>query len=508
MSWSIDSLAAQNRALKQKLDKLEKENDGLKKSVYSLSLKHDWLVKQFHSRSSTDPIVDRRSVLDLDLLTPLDISTKDLESPSKPKNVPPSPHTKPISPTSTPPSKHATPPSKPLGVETLSSSSDASTYPTQFSYHCDLKGHKGSVYVVRFSPTGKLLASGSFDNQVKLWDFSRHTPQISTLSDHFMTISDIVWMGKSEEILVSSSYDQQVKVWQLANQPSLLHSYKLEGFVLALGCAKRDSPELFFASTSVKSLFGYDARTATPAHHLVHSAVINSLHVEGDSTHILCGDERGAITLFDMRSPNTPLRSIQNELDNRPISHISVSPKFSTNKRLISVNAYDNVLRVYDKDFHLLHKCTGHHNRNWPIRASFYMGERYTPSNRTLTSGRGAVKDSDDTKQRPIHASGPSIDMATSMLLATGSSDKYAYIYDVGGEEGSARLVQVSNRNFVYTHGFSVLRDMAIVFILWTFILMSLSWLLHLQTFLSKCGLGQRRGLRSRMFIEMRGEIH
>src|SRR5260370_29720498 len=33
-----------------------------------------------------------------------------------------------------------------------------------------LKGHKEEIYSVAFTPDGKFLATGSFDNTIKLWD--------------------------------------------------------------------------------------------------------------------------------------------------------------------------------------------------------------------------------------------------------------------------------------------------------------------------------------------------
>jgi eukaryotic-like serine/threonine-protein kinase len=36
-----------------------------------------------------------------------------------------------------------------------------------------LSGHGGEIYDVVFSPNGKLLASGSYDNYVRLWDLER-----------------------------------------------------------------------------------------------------------------------------------------------------------------------------------------------------------------------------------------------------------------------------------------------------------------------------------------------
>src|ERR1051325_182493 len=47
----------------------------------------------------------------------------------------------------------------------------------------EFKGHTGLVYSGAFSPDGKVLATGSFDNTVKLWDFATGK-ELHTLKGH------------------------------------------------------------------------------------------------------------------------------------------------------------------------------------------------------------------------------------------------------------------------------------------------------------------------------------
>jgi len=47
----------------------------------------------------------------------------------------------------------------------------------------EFKGHGGLVFAVAFSPDGKTLATGSFDNTVKLWDFASGK-ELRTLKGH------------------------------------------------------------------------------------------------------------------------------------------------------------------------------------------------------------------------------------------------------------------------------------------------------------------------------------
>ena len=46
-----------------------------------------------------------------------------------------------------------------------------------------LKGHSSHVYSVAFNSTGNILASGSGDNTIKLWNMESQT-EISTLTGH------------------------------------------------------------------------------------------------------------------------------------------------------------------------------------------------------------------------------------------------------------------------------------------------------------------------------------
>ncbi|MEZ4632094.1 MAG: hypothetical protein R2880_15520 [Deinococcales bacterium] len=44
-------------------------------------------------------------------------------------------------------------------------------------------GHTDDVWSVAFSPDGRSLASGSWDNSIKLWDIASQT-QIASLMGH------------------------------------------------------------------------------------------------------------------------------------------------------------------------------------------------------------------------------------------------------------------------------------------------------------------------------------
>ena len=91
--------------------------------------------------------------------------------------------------------------------------------------HDLLEGHSRPVSSIVFSPDGKTLASGSYDNSIKLWDVAT-AQEIKTLQGHSRPVSSIVF-SPDGKTLASGSYDNSIKLWDIATtqENTILEGY-------------------------------------------------------------------------------------------------------------------------------------------------------------------------------------------------------------------------------------------------------------------------------------------
>ena len=81
-----------------------------------------------------------------------------------------------------------------------------------------LKGHADAVYAVAFSPDGRLLATGSYDRDILLWDLAAGKP-LRTLEGHNEAVFDLAFRPDGK-ILASVSADRTVKLWEGGAEPA------------------------------------------------------------------------------------------------------------------------------------------------------------------------------------------------------------------------------------------------------------------------------------------------
>ncbi|KAI8048748.1 WD40-repeat-containing domain protein [Gilbertella persicaria] len=419
----VEKLLKEVKQLKQKVDILDKENSALKKSIYDLSARYAASISQGGLPYRTGPFVIDNEI---------SATGKAQEMISK-------------------------------AVQEVGGDIEPfqSVYPHDardgkpFQMRYELKGHTGAVYTVEFSPHGALLASGSFDKTVRIWDTASAQKETLCLKAHTLNLSSLAWTPDSS-MLLSGAYDETCKTWDVESG-KLSSSYDTDGLVQCVGWDFIDV-NVFYYGTSRKVLAMVDTRTEGTASVIHNDTMINTLYASRDGIHVITGDAQGMLKVWDIRSKQC-ISSKLNDPSKTPITHISVGRRSTDasrraiddydEPRYMALNSYDNILRVYDRgmdppksDLRLVHSLKGFKNKNWPIKSSFYCGSGYNSSILSKPSTANEVYGDTDLTPNPsdylFDAQEPKEEK--SVLLATGSADPYAYLYNVGEE--SAELMQ------------------------------------------------------------------
>lgn len=95
-----------------------------------------------------------------------------------------------------------------------------------------LKGHTANVKAVRFvGPEGKLVASGSSDNTIRLWELKDNAPEILplvTLTGHQGRVWDLA-SNRIGNLLASASADRTIKIWDVSDPAHTSCKFTLAG---------------------------------------------------------------------------------------------------------------------------------------------------------------------------------------------------------------------------------------------------------------------------------------
>ena len=81
-----------------------------------------------------------------------------------------------------------------------------------------LRGHTAAVRCVAFNGNGEMLASGSDDGTISIWNLRKSHEESQILADHKRSVRSLVF-NPTDNILASASDDQTVRLWNLETFP-------------------------------------------------------------------------------------------------------------------------------------------------------------------------------------------------------------------------------------------------------------------------------------------------
>ncbi|QRV94610.1 hypothetical protein RhiJN_22628 [Ceratobasidium sp. AG-Ba] len=207
-----------------------------------------------------------------------------------------------------------------------------------------LAGHSHSVTSVAYSPDGRRIVSGSGDKTVRVWDAEKGAQIGDPLAGHSHWVTSVAYSPDGRRI-VSGSVDKTVRVWDAETgaqigDPLAGHSHSVRSVAYS-----PDGRRIVSGSVD-KTVRVWDAETGAQIGDPLagHSHPVTSVAYSPDGRRIVSGSYDNTVRVWDAETG----AQIGDPLAGH--SDLVTSVAYSPDGRRIVSGSYDNTVRVWDAE--------------------------------------------------------------------------------------------------------------------------------------------------------------
>jgi len=306
-----------------------------------------------------------------------------------------------------------------------------------------LKGHDQPINCIAFSPDGKTLASASNSNKIIIWNLANGI----NVGTHLKKPSEVpisaIAFNPDGKLLASGSWDHKIIIWDMVMKRPMLSPFL--GHKSILNCITFSPDGKTLASGGGdETIILWDIKKGVPVAKLIgHKSSIMSVSFSPDGKTLASGSSDHTIILWDVNTG----KSIGHALKRH--KNLVTSIVFNRDGKLLASGGWDQQIVIWD--------VAKQEPLGLPLEhKDQIMSIAFSPKGETLVSaGVNSIIlwDIATRKRIPISFKGSSSSIAFSpdgKTIASGNDLGEIVLYDVFQESWRDRVKRIANRNMTY----------------------------------------------------------